>query len=88
MARRRVLMTSYSGTATAHLSLASQFAPTGASGQRLIAQDASGPATAPVSRVPTARLRATFQAGDRAGEYGLTVGLVGGNRLELFVRAH
>ena len=61
-------------------------APARASGQKLLAAGASASATTPVSGVPTARLRAVFEAGDVPGEYVLTVGLLDGNRIGLFVQ--
>ena len=62
--------------------------PDGAFGQEVFAEEASFPIPAPVSGVPTARLTAFFRADSVAGEYVVTFKLIGGNSVEMLVRAN
>jgi len=61
-------------------------APEGATGQRVYADSASVAFNSPVLSIPTAHLRAFFQAGSAAGEYVVTFQLTDGNSIPMTVQ--
>ena len=61
-------------------------APRAARGQRLIVEQPAAAIKAPISFVPTARLRVQFITGDLPGDYVVTFALDGGNAVQMRVR--
>lgn len=61
--------------------------PLGATMQEVFTQEPSSAIEAPITGVPTARLRAFFRAGSATGVYVVTFALNGGNAVRLFVDA-
>lgn len=60
-------------------------APEGATGQNVYAEAAAVAFNSPVLGIPTAHLRAFFQAGSETGEYVITFSLEGGNAMPMTV---
>lgn len=59
--------------------------PPGATEQEVFTEEPSSVINAPITGVPTARLRAFFRAGSATGEYVVTFALNGGNAVHMFV---
>lgn len=59
--------------------------PAGAAGQDVFTVEPSSAIAAPITGVPTARLRAFFRAGSATGEYVVTFALNRGTAVQMFV---
>ncbi len=59
--------------------------PRGAEGQEIFTEEISSVINAPITGVPTARLKAFFRAGSATGTYAVIFALDGGNVVRMFV---